>query len=42
MTAMAPDAVNETIDPRDPLLRLSTFFDDGTVELLHELSLIHI
>jgi acetyl-CoA/propionyl-CoA carboxylase carboxyl transferase subunit len=36
MTAPAPDAVNESVDPRDPLLRLSTFFDDGTVELLHE------
>ena len=36
MTTMAPDAVNESLDPRDPLLRLSTFFDDGTVELLHE------
>ncbi|GJF09229.1 propionyl-CoA carboxylase subunit beta [Mycolicibacterium cyprinidarum] len=32
----APDALNESLDPRDPLLRLSTFFDDGTVELLHE------
>src|SRR3954466_9438330 len=31
----APDGV-ESLDPRDPLLRLSTFFDDGTVELLHE------
>ena len=28
--------VNESIDPRDPLLRLATFFDDGSVELLHE------
>ena len=36
MTIMAPEAVGETLDPRDPLLRLSTFFDDGTVELLHE------
>jgi len=33
---LAPDAMNESLDPRDPLLRLSTFFDDGTVELLHE------
>ncbi len=33
---MAPETVNESLDPRDPLLRLSTFFDDGTVELLHE------
>ena len=33
---MAPEEVNESLDPRDPLLRLSTFFDDGTVELLHE------
>ena len=36
MTTMAPEEVNESLDPRDPLLRLSTFFDDGTVELLHE------
>jgi acetyl-CoA/propionyl-CoA carboxylase carboxyl transferase subunit len=36
MTTMAPDTVDESLDPRDPLLRLSTFFDDGTVELLHE------
>ena len=27
---LAPDALNESLDPRDPLLRLSTFFDDGT------------
>ena len=33
---MAPEAVGESLDPRDPLLRLSTFFDDGSVELLHE------
>jgi acetyl-CoA/propionyl-CoA carboxylase carboxyl transferase subunit len=32
----APEAVNESLDPRDPLLRLRAFFDDGTVELLHE------
>src|SRR5690349_11956996 len=31
MTIMAPEAVGESLDPRDPLLRLSTFFDDGTV-----------
>lgn len=36
MTIMAPEAVGETLDPRDPLLRLRTFFDDGSVELLHE------
>src|SRR5664279_4139168 len=36
MTTMAPEAVNESLDPRDPLLRLSSFFDDDTVELLHE------
>ena len=36
MTIMAPEAVGESLDPRDPLLRLSTFFDDGSVELLHE------
>src|SRR6478735_4487284 len=35
MTTMAPDTVNESLDPRDPLLRLATF-DDGSVELLHE------
>ncbi len=33
---LAADALNESLDPRDPLLRLSAFFDDGTVELLHE------
>ncbi|WP_372512663.1 acyl-CoA carboxylase subunit beta [Mycobacterium yunnanensis] len=31
----APD-VNETVDPRDPLLRMRAFFDEGSVELLHE------
>ena len=36
MTTMAPEAVGESLDPRDPLLRLSTFFDDDSVELLHE------
>ena len=36
MTIMAPEAVGESLDPRDPLLRLKTFFDDGSVELLHE------
>lgn len=36
MTIMAPEAAAESLDPRDPLLRLSTFFDDGSVELLHE------
>ena len=30
MTLMAPEAVGESVDPRDPLLRLSNFFDDGT------------
>lgn len=35
MTILAPEAIDESLDPRDPLLRLSTFFDDGTVELLH-------
>src|SRR5260370_16286632 len=29
MTIMAPEAVGESLDPRDPLLRLSTFFDEG-------------
>lgn len=36
MTIMAPQAVGESLDPRDPLLRLSAFFDEGSVELLHE------
>ena len=36
MTIMAPETVAESLDPRDPMLRLSTFFDDGSVELLHE------
>src|SRR6202047_4212744 len=36
MTITAPDAVGESLDPRDPLLRLSAFFDDGGLGLLHE------
>jgi len=37
MTITAPETVGESTDPRDPLLRLKTFFDDDcTVELLHE------
>ena len=36
MTITAPASVGESLDPRDPLLRLSKFFDDDTVELLHE------
>ena len=36
MTTLAPEAIDESLDPRDPLLRLSRFFDDGSVELLHE------
>ncbi|MBV8861800.1 MAG: acyl-CoA carboxylase subunit beta, partial [Mycobacterium sp.] len=36
MTTLAPAAVDESLDPRDPLLRLSAFFDEGSVELLHE------
>ena len=36
MTIMAPEAVDESLDPRDPLLRLRAFFDDNSVELLHE------
>ncbi len=36
MTIVAPEAVSESLDPRDPLLRLSAFFDDDSVELLHE------
>ena len=35
MTTMVPETVDESLDPRDPLLRLRTFFDDGSVELLH-------
>jgi acetyl-CoA/propionyl-CoA carboxylase carboxyl transferase subunit len=34
MTITAPES--KSVDRRDPLLRLSTFFDDGTVETLHE------
>ena len=26
MTTLAPEAVDESLDPRDPLLRLSRFF----------------
>ena len=37
MTITAPETVGESLDPRDPLLRLKTFFDDDcTLELLHE------
>jgi acetyl-CoA/propionyl-CoA carboxylase carboxyl transferase subunit len=36
MTTMAQEVVGESLDPRDPLLRLATFFDDGSVQLLHE------
>jgi acetyl-CoA/propionyl-CoA carboxylase carboxyl transferase subunit len=36
MTTLAPEAIDESLDPRDPLLRLSRFFDDGSIELLHE------
>jgi acetyl-CoA/propionyl-CoA carboxylase carboxyl transferase subunit len=36
MTTLAPETVDESLDPRDPLLRLSRFFDDGSIELLHE------
>ena len=36
MTITAPEAVGESLDPRDPLLRLCNFFDDDSVELLHE------
>ena len=36
MTIMAPTAVGESLDPRDPLRRLRAFFDDDSVELLHE------
>ena len=36
MTTLAPETVGESLDPRDPLLRLSRFFDSGSVQLLHE------
>jgi acetyl-CoA/propionyl-CoA carboxylase carboxyl transferase subunit len=36
MTTLAPEAIDESLDPRDPLLRLSRFFDNGSIELLHE------
>jgi acetyl-CoA/propionyl-CoA carboxylase carboxyl transferase subunit len=36
MTTLAPEAIDESLDPRDPLLRLSRFFDEGSIELLHE------
>ena len=36
MTITAPASVGESLDPRDPLLRLSNFFDNGSVQLLHE------
>src|ERR1700738_2505549 len=31
-----PEAIGESLDPPHPPLPLSTFFDDGSVELLHE------
>jgi acetyl-CoA/propionyl-CoA carboxylase carboxyl transferase subunit len=36
MTITAPQPIGESLDPRDPLLRLSMFLDDGSIELLHE------
>jgi acetyl-CoA/propionyl-CoA carboxylase carboxyl transferase subunit len=36
MTTLAPEAIDESLDPRDPLLRLSRFFDNGSIELMHE------
>lgn len=36
MTITAPQPVGESLDPRDPLLRLSMFLDDGSIEPLHE------
>jgi acetyl-CoA/propionyl-CoA carboxylase carboxyl transferase subunit len=36
MTISPPETVSESVDPRDPLLRLSAFFDDDSMELLHE------
>ncbi|GED98509.1 acyl-CoA carboxylase subunit beta [Gordonia crocea] len=36
MTTLAPLTSQEgSADPRDPLLRLTNFFDEGTVQLLH-------
>ncbi len=37
MTTLAPEATAaESLDPRDPLLRLQTFFDPGSAKPLHE------
>src|ERR1700738_4390306 len=36
MTILAPESIGESVDPRDPLLRLSSFFDAGSVEVLAE------
>ena len=36
MTTMAPiTSTEETVDPRDPILRLTNFFDEGSMSLLH-------
>ena len=36
MTTVAPIVGHEeTADPRDPLLRLTNFFDEGSMSLLH-------
>lgn len=36
MTTAVPDSVGESVDPRDPLLRLRAFFDDGTAQPLQD------
>jgi acetyl-CoA/propionyl-CoA carboxylase carboxyl transferase subunit len=36
MTIMAPVEVDESLDPRDPLRRLRAFFDEDSIEPLHE------
>jgi acetyl-CoA/propionyl-CoA carboxylase carboxyl transferase subunit len=36
MTATADEAIRESLDPRDPQLRLSMFFDQRSMQLLHE------
>src|ERR1700735_3583219 len=36
MTTLAPEEIDESLDPRDPLLRLINFFHNGSSALLHE------
>lgn len=35
MTIATGESIDESLDPRDPLVRLTTFFDRGSIELLH-------